>query len=1258
MGICGAERPRYPKNKTNRDKQKDINLSYNAESNGKKEREKEKGKGEKKQNGKKPGPNLKESSNSLQTFKSYNPPHPSKNKRKNENKRVIKVKPRDFSELDNFMKKKEIQDSFFNIKNGIDLTFEGLKNREKKELTDEFNQIDQKFINDALKGHLNLQLDSNKIQEIIEKEGSRKIYKNKIIKEIDKIKNDRNKNKINHLTILLVGRKKVGKTTLIKYMLRLDDEDIKKIQDNHNDENFVIYESNDFPYLKLIEFKGIGYDKNNDPETIGRLTRDFIDRRHKENDYNDFIHCIWYCVNSTRFEDLEVDVLKKLKNAYQDNIMPIILVYTQTVNKNTACKMEKYIKEEGSLDISFIKILAKKIELAKNSGFVEPFGDKELLNLTLTKCTEALNGKMSELMITRISKDINEELKKQNENFEDSIIKNNINNFISNYTLVKKDYDLLQYIIEILGRNLKLFYYNVDINNASLNILIDSKLFQDIKTFISHYKEKTKKSIQSLIEKKSKIFIDYQASEEKNKKRSILIENKRDIKGFKKTNKIFLKKNFYYISQKFLIDYIIRNFCPKYFNEYRSILDNFIDELLILNKNEETKQLLNDCFSSKLEDFAKEINITFDKPKNNNNIIEYDLPNQYQINDEQLLIIYEKTDNSFDLNAKDESDNDEKKNDNKFQQDIEDNNWFPLSNNKLKYIDNNLENSLNNYLRQIEIQDNYFNKQSTDFIFEHLKQFEKEDLTNFFKSNKQKFINKLDKECKKQKMNCNSIPIEQILQNEDASLNYNKKIETEINKLKEDQNFGTIDYISVIIVGKSGVGKSTLLNNILKLEGNARAKTGVGKIQTDADHLYMNEDVPFLRIIDSRGFEFDKKFSPDEIKKRTLSTIKTQNEVNNGKNYNDYVQCIWYCISHNGVEPQDINIIKGLIKGQDVLPLIVVFTNSTNLEIIRNTKYEIKKRFPEIPFVETLAEKVEGILDSYGLDELIRETSKVCKNAIKSDVFKTIKNIISKNITEKFTQRNKNINKNVNRQIINKFISQKDLFKENIFMNYITDLMKIIFVGYLKNKENEERDLKTESIDDLKNSNSIFNPINKYIEFYKNNAKNFINPIKSEKAIYYLDEQAKNEIFQFKENMNLENKNKKDGFIEIIETFLNNNFYFISQKYIIYHFITDVSESLSEKVEESFNKIVKDFLSKSEADDLSKDLYIRKMDDLIKIINNYLKNGFLETKDKSKNNETKINKEIEETTNNNNNINHGSQLGPAPYILSSIKSPF
>ena len=90
--------------------------------------------------------------------------------------------------------------------------------------------------------------------------------------------------------------------------------------------------------------------------------------------------------------------------------------------------------------------------------------------------------------------------------------------------------------------------------------------------------------------------------------------------------------------------------------------------------------------------------------------------------------------------------------------------------------------------------------------------------------------------------------------------------------------------------------------------------------------------------------------------------------------------------------------------------------------------------------------------------------------------------------------------------------------------------------------------------------------------------------------------------------MNIKNKNNKESFMKIIETFLNSNFYFISQKYIIYHLITDVRESLSEKVESEFNKIVSFILSTNDANDWSKELYYRKMEDLIKILNDFLQN--------------------------------------------------
>ena len=83
--------------------------------------------------------------------------------------------------------------------------------------------------------------------------------------------------------------------------------------------DFDIYKSRKVPYLKLIEFKGIGLDKDNDPEKIGNEALQCIQDEIKNNNnknYNDFIHCIWYCITGTRLEKSEINLLKKLSKAW------------------------------------------------------------------------------------------------------------------------------------------------------------------------------------------------------------------------------------------------------------------------------------------------------------------------------------------------------------------------------------------------------------------------------------------------------------------------------------------------------------------------------------------------------------------------------------------------------------------------------------------------------------------------------------------------------------------------------------------------------------------------------------------------------------------------------------------------------------------------------------------------------------------------------------------------------------------------------
>ena len=61
------------------------------------------------------------------------------------------------------------------------------------------------------------------------------------------------------------------------------------------------------------------------------------------------------------------------------------------------------------------------------------------------------------------------------------------------------------------------------------------------------------------LKEKTLTFLDKQAAIEKYIF-NIRLENKRYLKGFEKSIISFIKRNFYYISQKIIINYIIKNF--------------------------------------------------------------------------------------------------------------------------------------------------------------------------------------------------------------------------------------------------------------------------------------------------------------------------------------------------------------------------------------------------------------------------------------------------------------------------------------------------------------------------------------------------------------------------------------------------------------------------------------------------------------------------------------------------------------------------
>lgn len=191
-----------------------------------------------------------------------------------------------------------------------------------------------------------------------------------------------------------------------------------------------------------------------------------------------------------------------------------------------------------------------------------------------------------------------------------------------------------------------------------------------------------------------------------------------------------------------------------------------------------------------------------------------------------------------------------------------------------------------------------------------------------------------------------------------------------IDLIKEKIN--NLNKLNIIVAGKTGVGKSTLINAVFK---DNLAEEGLGKPVTRHMRKISKEGVP-LNIYDTKGFELGKDVQ-EEVKAEIISTI---NEGLNKNDINEAIHCIWYCIntSSNRVEPEEIEWIRELTHENKTtqVPIIVVLTQSISKKNAEKLRAIIEdENLDIIQVVPVLAKDFEiedvGTVKSFGLDRLI-----------------------------------------------------------------------------------------------------------------------------------------------------------------------------------------------------------------------------------------------------------------------------------------------
>ncbi len=182
--------------------------------------------------------------------------------------------------------------------------------------------------------------------------------------------------------------------------------------------------------------------------------------------------------------------------------------------------------------------------------------------------------------------------------------------------------------------------------------------------------------------------------------------------------------------------------------------------------------------------------------------------------------------------------------------------------------------------------------------------------------------------------------LNQILDNKIISKIILNKLNIYIEEIKK--SLVEINHLNILLVGPSGVWKSTLINAILELKDEA--KTGIGLPQTTEINCFSSEKSDFLRLYDSRGTEKGKDFDIDKIYLLLKEFILKQLET---KDPNKYIHCIWYCWQGTRFEESEVKIINKLSELYTFkkLPIIIVYTNAIDQNQVKSAKDIIKNTY-------------------------------------------------------------------------------------------------------------------------------------------------------------------------------------------------------------------------------------------------------------------------------------------------------------------------